>query len=482
MYRWHARRSSALALFTIILVLAVGARPVAARESARAPQGPQAALASEGDQGPAEPQGVFAPDGEPQLAPDGTVDGAVPRFLGLGEISSTLQVVKVFSGTMSARVALSNPGGITGVNEFQSANFSQRILSQAPDRVELEITVRRELHTQAPFPVDRSALPPEAIEWLAARPNWIQADDPDIVATARAITNQASLQAQAVDAVMSWVRGHVVYDYDGPRDASSVFRSGRAYCVGFANLSRALLRAVDIPARAQYGTVGAWDGWGAPVEGGRHVWVEVYYPDVGWVASDPQVTANFIDTAHIVGWLDQSGKPGTVVERLSGQGSLASHDPGFLYAVDTPYGSRSSIPVYAASVPAWDRHPLLVLPTTVAVQVSTSAPRSALDVSVQPQGTILAGWRMEAGAAWLRPTVTQGSTPDTVHVDVDATGMPPGTHVGTLSVLAEHVTGEPAAPRTVTVTLQMNDLGAQVVDPGVPDRPHRVCMPIILRR
>lgn len=425
---------------------------------------------------------TIGPDAQPDaaLTPDGA--GSLPQFLGPSDTLATYQVVDVYSGTMRSTVVISNPEGITGIEAYESANFSQRILSQSFDRVELEITNVRELATSAPFPVDRGALPPEALEWLIPRPQWIQSDDPTIVSTAQAITASARLQAEAVDAIIAWVRGHLVYDYLGPRDALAVYESGSAYCVGFANLAMALLRAVNIPARAQYGTVGAWDGWGSPVEGGRHTWVEVYYPDVGWVGCDPQASANMLDTAHIVGFLDQSGKPGTVVQRVAHEGSLSTQDPGFLYSLRTPFTTRTGMPVYSASVPAWDRHPLSVAPTQVAVRVSPLSPVRSIDVNVEARDVILAAWHVETGAAWLRPNVAASAAPGTLRVDVDGTGMPPGTHVGTLDVVADEVVGAPAAARTVTVTLEVDGVSSNVLDPGPGDAPHRVALPMVIGR
>jgi hypothetical protein len=69
-------------------------------------------------------------------------------------------------------------------------------------------------------------------------------------------------------------------DPDG--DASSVYRNRQGACAGFSALTVALLRAAGIPARYHVGCA-LW------VEGGSwQAWIEPYFADVGWVASDPQ--------------------------------------------------------------------------------------------------------------------------------------------------------------------------------------------------
>ncbi|RME64436.1 MAG: transglutaminase domain-containing protein, partial [Nitrospirae bacterium] len=76
----------------------------------------------------------------------------------------------------------------------------------------------------------------------------------------------------------------------------------------FAHLSIALMRAVGIPARI-VGGISLKKPWKVPVgkktsivqsmgQGG-HAWVEVYYPDLGWLPYDPQQTKEFTSTRHI---------------------------------------------------------------------------------------------------------------------------------------------------------------------------------------
>jgi hypothetical protein len=77
----------------------------------------------------------------------------------------------------------------------------------------------------------------------------------------------------------------------------AIIRQG--YCEYYASTMAVLLRAVDVPARIAYGFLPSERDQGLEVVGGAamHWWVEVYFPDIGWIEFDPtggnvgQVTA-----------------------------------------------------------------------------------------------------------------------------------------------------------------------------------------------
>ena len=338
-------------------------------------------------------------------------------------------------------------------------------------------------------------MPAEVTEFLVSRPDWIQAEDPAIAARARELVSGARLEAQAVQSIIAFVRGHLTYDLSGPRDAKSVYLAGRAYCVGFANLSLALLRSVGIPARAQYGIVGAWDGWGSPPEGGRHEWIEVYYPDVGWVSSDPQVSANYVDTAHLVGFLAQGGKPGTMIERLDYAGANTTVDAGYRYTRTAPVPTVTGMPLHAATVPAVEGAALLVSPADVEVNVHPGAPHEIIHVAIAAAGPGASGWRIESHAPWLVPVTPSGPTPGSAEIRVDGSQMPAGSEVvGTLAVLADPglavVLCDAAVPcgAASRTLLERAGVGAHLAGlvedldqgAGVDDQAHEVAEPFVV--
>lgn len=390
--------------------------------------------------------------------------------------------VNVFTGDMRSRVTISNPSGITGAREYQNANFQQSIISQTDTSVELEIATERILDTRAPFPIPADSFPKDVLDYVNPIPGRVQADDPLIVQVAQDLTKDATLQAQAVDAIIGYVRGNTVYDYYGPLDAVSVLETGRAYCVGFANLTEALLRAVGIPARAQYGCVGAWDGWAAPIEGGRHVWVEIYYGDVGWVSCDPQVSANFIDTAHVVGFLNQGGREGTTITRSEYEGNLGMQDAGYLYSVRAPLAAIAGIPLCAPTIPAWDRYPIAVAPTEAVVELCPTSPERWLEVSIDTNTSSSAGWRIQSDVPWMRPDTLEGYSTDTVRVAVDGSAVTPGTHAGSLTIIPTAGDALATATKTVSVTLQMAAPEPTAADAGgASGGAYRICLPVVVR-
>lgn len=126
-------------------------------------------------------------------------------------------------------------------------------------------------------------------------------------------------EGQAVERVLGWVSRNIQYDLDRRQSQSavSVLARRRGYCTGIAALSVALLRSVGIEAREVDGYVSkASPGGGS----GYHRWIEVFYPDRGWVFSDPTSSHGFVRATYLrlsdrrvtPTWL---GEPGRVVWR-----------------------------------------------------------------------------------------------------------------------------------------------------------------------
>jgi hypothetical protein len=205
------------------------------------------------------------------------------------------------------------------------------------------------------------------------------------------------------------------------------------------------------------------------------MWVEVYYPDAGWVASDPQASANFVDTAHLLGVLDQCGKEGTSIQRGEYSGTLDTRDAGYVRSVSTGYASASGIPLFAASIVAPEAVRLTVSPTDIAVNLSPAAPQRTISVDVSSSAAVPAGWHIESQVDWLVPLESSGTAPGSAAVQVDGRLAGAGTHVGTLQIHPEPA--DPSAtPHTVTVTMRM----ATGVDPA--DQTERLNIPIVLGR
>jgi transglutaminase-like putative cysteine protease len=137
-----------------------------------------------------------------------------------------------------------------------------------------------------------------------------------VIALSRTLTSGAATRYDAVASVERYLGEHATYRLDSPvpppgQDAVDhfLFEARTGFCEQFASAEAVLLRAAGIPARLVTGFSG-----GTPSDGGRHLraqdahaWVEVWYPGVGWVASDPTAGAALADTsASLLTRVDQA--------------------------------------------------------------------------------------------------------------------------------------------------------------------------------
>ncbi len=119
-----------------------------------------------------------------------------------------------------------------------------------------------------------------------------------VVGLARGITAGATTTYDKVAAVQDWLRRNTRYNLDIPPDppgANAVdhflFESREGFCEHIATAMAVLLRAVGVPTRlvTGFGPGGrnTFTGYFEVRESDAHAWVEVLYPEVGWVQYDP---------------------------------------------------------------------------------------------------------------------------------------------------------------------------------------------------
>jgi Transglutaminase-like superfamily len=122
-------------------------------------------------------------------------------------------------------------------------------------------------------------------------------------------------EQRVVESVANWVASnvHFAYGVASPAySATSVWSSHAATCRGYADLTAGMLRSLGIPTQVVFGLVAGKPiklgiagsastmGWGVGSSTGEmHAWLNVYFPDVGWVPLDPQLEKFFIDTRHV---------------------------------------------------------------------------------------------------------------------------------------------------------------------------------------
>ena len=177
-------------------------------------------------------------------------------------------------------------------DQYDNDGYSLEVTAGAGGSVGLTVRVSDSpLVSAAPFPTgDRS------------RTASVAAPDRD--AFARNLAAGSQTEAEAVRRILLGLAARVAYDPDRLRrqDPGAVFSAGRAYCVGFAELAVDLLGRVGISARTVQGVLATGpgaDGYEAKLGGAFHRWIEVYYPDRGYVFSDPLSSVNGVDARYV---------------------------------------------------------------------------------------------------------------------------------------------------------------------------------------
>jgi transglutaminase-like putative cysteine protease len=161
------------------------------------------------------------------------------------------------------------------------------------------------LHTSAPFPP--SGLPEQVLPYLGAT-DQVPVNDERIQAKARELTVSAKTQFDAVQKILTWVVDHMHYvAIPQSYDAMYSFRNGKGNCQNYSHLTASLMRAAGIPVRIVNGITlkKPYDvKIGSTIltlkmAQGRHSWIEVYFPDLGWVPFDPQSSELFVSNRFI---------------------------------------------------------------------------------------------------------------------------------------------------------------------------------------
>lgn len=164
-----------------------------------------------------------------------------------------------------------------------------------------------DVKSSAPFPLKTESIPFDEKRFLAPTP-LVQSDSPEIMSLAKRLSGGAASEQAAVGSVLNWVVDNIKYKSPIPDyGALWTLKEGRGNCQNFSHLSIALLRSIGIPARI-VGGVALGRPWKVPLENGSlvqsigqggHAWLEVWYPDLGWVPYDAQQSHLFVSPRHI---------------------------------------------------------------------------------------------------------------------------------------------------------------------------------------
>jgi transglutaminase-like putative cysteine protease len=212
------------------------------------------------------------------------------RVVGIAVLTAALGTTPARADELAVYKATGADAGL--FDQYDNDGFSLAVAPAADGSLELRVRVSGQpLASRAPFPTGMPRDP--------GLPASAERD-----AFARALSEGSRTQAEAVERVLSSIAESVRYDADRSRrqDPASVFASRRAHCVGFAELAVDLLRRVGIPARTVQGILRARpgrDGYEEEIGGVYHRWIEIYYPDRGFVFSDPSASINSVDSRYL---------------------------------------------------------------------------------------------------------------------------------------------------------------------------------------
>ena len=152
-------------------------------------------------------------------------------------------------------------------------------------------------------------MPPEAsLRASPERPSRVEgpylqtpALDPRVRRLADSLTAGLATRVDRVRAVERYLSSELAYTLDLPRTRAEgtiegfLFRRRQGHCEYFSSAMVMLLRSVGIPSRNVTGFLGGeWNAFGnylAVTGNEAHSWVEVWFPEVGWVPFDPTPSA-----------------------------------------------------------------------------------------------------------------------------------------------------------------------------------------------
>jgi transglutaminase-like putative cysteine protease len=193
-------------------------------------------------------------------------------------------------------------------NHFKRVVWTD-ITSDATVSVKFITAIRSELsamESKTGFPLRN--IPQGETIYLKAT-DMVQKDDPEIAELAASLTASARTEYEAVNSILNFIADNIKYTYNPPKyDAKYTLNTKSGNCQNFAHLSIAMLRSVGIPARI-VGGISLKDPWKVPVDKtsslvqsmgqGGHAWMEIFFPDLGWLSYDPQQSKQFTSSRHI---------------------------------------------------------------------------------------------------------------------------------------------------------------------------------------
>jgi hypothetical protein len=178
--------------------------------------------------------------------------------------------------------------------------FHAEISFSAINNIEL-----KSITTADPFPVQKV---PQDVQKYLQSTEQVASDNVKIKQKASELVRSSKTQIDAVQKILSWIIDHMHYILTPEAyDALYSFQSGKGNCQNYSHLAAALMRASGIPVRIVNG-ITLKEPYDIKIGNqiltlnmaqGRHSWIEVYFPSLGWMPFDPQQTELFVSNRFI---------------------------------------------------------------------------------------------------------------------------------------------------------------------------------------
>ncbi len=190
--------------------------------------------------------------------------------------------------------AASQPVNVSGVAVIQD-RLSQSLRMHSPPKKRLIYTA-----VSQPLPVAFDNLQPTSFRMPSAiRAAYLQLPNGSnrVVALAQSITGSIPIPYEKVRKVEQFLKDNYRYSLDVEAAGREwpidhfLFTQKKGYCEQYATAMVLMLRAVGVPARLVTGFLaGEWNPYGhyyTVRNSDAHAWVEVWFPQSGWVRFDP---------------------------------------------------------------------------------------------------------------------------------------------------------------------------------------------------
>ncbi|MDY6851303.1 MAG: transglutaminase domain-containing protein [Thermodesulfobacteriota bacterium] len=248
-------------------------------------------------------------------------------------------------------------------------------------------TVRRLDRFQGDFPYPLPEMPRAALDFLAgSKP--VQTNDRAVRNLSRFLVRGATRQDQVVSIILNWITDNIRLDPSAlETDAVSVLKARRGSGEGLAHLAAAMLRQMDIPVRVVAGLTSdkSWQVrfhktvWSVNRGQGRHVWIEVYYPWLGWVECDPLLTRRFVPAYYVRLGAGLDAAEASLDGSLSWQGGVGRPEIMEDVRLDVVRGAKVFI-----AAKEWERPGNLVMAASLNQPKKGSAPALSRPFPAEP--------------------------------------------------------------------------------------------------